>query len=56
VASARPYNLTADTDLNGDGNNNDRWVDPATGKQVSINAARGDSTWCSICGERSSSP
>jgi len=44
VASARPYNLTAGADLNADGNNNDRWVDPATGKQVSINAARGDST------------
>ena len=44
AASPRPYNLTAGTDLNADGNNNDRWVDPATGKQVSINAARGDST------------
>jgi hypothetical protein len=44
VASARPYNLTAGSDLNADGTNNDRWVDPATGQQVSINAARGDST------------
>jgi hypothetical protein len=44
VASARPYNLTAGADLNADGNNNDRWIDPATGKQVSINTARGDST------------
>ena len=44
VASARPYNLTAGTDLNGDGNNNDRWVDPATGQQVSVNAGRGDAT------------
>jgi hypothetical protein len=45
VASARPYNLTAGTDLNADGNNNDRYIDPATGKQVSLNAARGDKTF-----------
>jgi carboxypeptidase family protein len=44
-ASARAYNLTAGSDLNADGTNNDRWVDPATGKQVSINAARGDQTF-----------
>jgi len=44
VASARPYNLTAGSDLNADGNNNDRYIDPATGKQLSINAARGDNT------------
>jgi hypothetical protein len=44
LASARPYNLTAGSDLNADGNNNDRWIDPATGQQVSINAGRGDST------------
>jgi len=44
LASARPYNLTAGSDLNADGNNNDRYIDPATGKQVSINAARGDNT------------
>jgi hypothetical protein len=44
LASARPYNLTAGRDLNADGTNNDRWVDPATGKQVSINGARGDNT------------
>ena len=44
VASARPYNLTAGSDLNADGTNNDRWIDPATGQQVSINAARGDVT------------
>jgi hypothetical protein len=44
TASARPFNLTAGSDLNADGNNNDRWVDPATGQQVSINAGRGDST------------
>jgi hypothetical protein len=44
LASARPYNLTAGSDLNADGNNNDRFIDPATGKQVSINAGRGDNT------------
>lgn len=44
TASARPYNLTAGRDLNRDGTNNDRWVDPATGEQVSLNAGRGDST------------
>ncbi len=45
TASARPYNLTAGTDLNRDGiSNNDRWIDPATGQQVSLNAGRGDST------------
>ena len=44
TASARPYNLTAGSDLNADGSNNDRWIDPATGQQVSINAGRGDST------------
>ena len=45
AASARPYNLTAGSDLNRDGTNNDRWVDPATGRQVSINSARGDNTF-----------
>ena len=45
LASARPYNLTAGTDLNRDGTNNDRWVDPSTGQQVSFNAARGDNTF-----------
>jgi len=45
VASARPYDLTAGSDLNADGNNNDRYIDPATGKQVSKNAARGDNTF-----------
>jgi hypothetical protein len=44
AATARPYNLTAGTDLNRDGNNNDRWVDPSTGRQVSLNAGRGDNT------------
>ena len=45
AASARPYNLTAGTDLNADGTNNDRWIDPATGTQVSYNAGRGDPTF-----------
>ncbi|PYS54742.1 MAG: hypothetical protein DMG13_07055 [Acidobacteria bacterium] len=44
VATARPYNLTAGADLNADGTNNDRWIDPATGKQVSTNTGRGDPT------------
>ncbi len=44
IASARPYTLTAGSDLNADGNNNDRWIDPETGGQVSVNSARGDST------------
>jgi hypothetical protein len=42
AASARPYTLTAGSDLNGDGNNNDRYIDPATGQQVAVNSARGD--------------
>src|SRR5262245_223865 len=45
LVSARPYNLTAGTDLNADGNNNDRYIDPSTGKQVSLNSARGDNTY-----------
>ncbi len=44
VASARPYNLTAGSDLNRDGANTDRWIDPSTGQQVHINAGRGDRT------------
>jgi hypothetical protein len=48
AATARPYNLLAGSDLNGDGtatgNGGDRWVDPATGEQVHINAGRGDHT------------
>jgi hypothetical protein len=44
LASARPYTLRAGSDLNGDGNNTDRYVDPATGQQVSVNSARGDVT------------
>ena len=30
--------------INADGNNNDRYIDPSTGKQVSINTGRGDPT------------
>jgi hypothetical protein len=45
AASARPYNLTAGRDLNADGTNNDRYVDPATGQPVSINSARGGHTF-----------
>ena len=49
LASARPYNLLAGTDLNRDGNsgNNggDRYVDPTTGQQTSLNSARGDNTF-----------
>jgi len=44
AVSARPYTLTAGTDLNRDGLNNDRYVDPATGQQVSVNSQRGDPT------------
>ena len=44
LASARPYNRTAGRDLNADGRNNDRFVDPVTGEQDSVNAARGDRT------------
>lgn len=48
AATARPYNLLAGSDLNGDGTvtgaGGDRWVDPATGQQVHINAGRGDNT------------
>jgi type 1 fimbria pilin len=44
LASARPFNLTAGTDLNADGNNNDRWIDPS-GHQVSLNSGRGDKTF-----------
>jgi hypothetical protein len=45
LASARPYQLTAGADLNADGTNNDRYIDPATGQQVSYNAGRGDPTY-----------
>jgi hypothetical protein len=45
AASARPYNLIAGRDLNRDGLNNDRYIDPGTGEQVSVNAGRGDPTF-----------
>jgi hypothetical protein len=45
AASARPYNLIAGTDLNRDGLNNDRYIDPNTGQQVHVNAGRGDNTF-----------
>ena len=45
AATARPYNLTAGSDLNGDGANTDRYIDPATGEQVHVNAGRGDNTF-----------
>jgi hypothetical protein len=49
LASARPYNLLAGTDLNRDGNSGtnggDRYIDPTTGQQVSLNSARGDNTF-----------
>ena len=60
LASARPFNLTAGSDLNADGNNNDRWIDPS-GHQVSLNSGRGDKTfvfdmratkWFALSGER----
>lgn len=44
AATARPYRLTAGRDLNGDGINNDLYVDPATGQPVAVNSQRGDST------------
>jgi hypothetical protein len=42
TATARPYNLLAGLDLNADGNLTDRYMDPATGQQVSVNSERGD--------------
>jgi hypothetical protein len=44
VATPRPYNLVDGRDLNRDGQTTtlDRWVDPATGQQVSVNSQRGD--------------
>ena len=45
VASARPYTLLAGIDLNRDGTNNDRSVDPATGQDVGVNSARGEASW-----------
>ena len=45
IASARPYNLTAGSDLNKDGTNNDHYIDPATKQEVAFNSARGDNTF-----------
>jgi hypothetical protein len=45
AASARPYNLLAGRDVNGDGTNIDRYIDPATGQMVAVNSARGDNTF-----------
>ena len=45
IASARPYTLLAGTDLNRDGTNNDRYVDPATAQDVGVNSARGEPSW-----------
>jgi hypothetical protein len=45
VATPRPYNLLAGLDLNADGVLTDRYVDPATGQQVSVNSQRGDPFW-----------
>jgi hypothetical protein len=42
AATARPYNLLSGTDSNADGQFNDRYIDPATGEQVSVNSQRGD--------------
>ena len=44
MATPRPYTLLAGSDLNRDGTNNDRYVDPATGQQVSVHSERGDPT------------
>ncbi len=41
LASARPYTLLDGTDRNGDGINNDRYLDPATGQIVPRGSARG---------------
>lgn len=45
AASARPFNRTAGRDLNADGRNTDRYIDPVTGQQDAVNAARGDNTF-----------
>ena len=45
IGSARPYTLLAGTDLNRDGTNNDRYVDPATGRDVGVNSQRGEASW-----------
>lgn len=49
AASARAYTLGSGADTNGDGVANrplgDRWVDPATGRQVGVNSQRGNPTF-----------
>jgi carboxypeptidase family protein len=45
LGSARPYNLSAGRDVNGDGTASERYVDPATGQMLAINAGRGEATW-----------
>jgi hypothetical protein len=45
AASARPYNLSAGRDTNGDGTASERYIDPATGQMVAINSARGEATY-----------
>jgi hypothetical protein len=45
AGSARPYNLLAGRDVNGDGTALERYVDPATGQMVRVNAARGEPTY-----------
>jgi Carboxypeptidase regulatory-like domain len=41
IGSPMPYNLTAGTDLNADGVNNDHYINPATGLPVGTNSQRG---------------
>jgi len=41
VGSPQPYNLTAGTDLNKDGVNNDHYINPATGMPVNTDSVRG---------------
>ena len=42
ASTPRPYTLTAGVDLNADGSANDRYIDPTTLSQVSVNSERGD--------------
>jgi hypothetical protein len=41
IGSPQPYTLVAGTDLNGDGVNNDFYINPSTGQPVGVNSARG---------------
>jgi hypothetical protein len=41
VNSGRPYNITTGIDNNGDSNNNDRPIDPVTGKMIARNSGTG---------------